>query len=190
MTEQHKRNWKFIIITLAILAAALTRLIPHSWNFTPIGGMALFGAAYFSRKYWAFIIPFVALWLSDLVLNNTVYAEFYGGFYWGIHPGTYLGFAAVILLGILLLHRVSVTNVFAASIGGAVLFFLISNFFVWLGSTTLPKNLAGLLTAYTAGIPFFWKTLAGFLLYSGLLFGAYEWAKKRWGFLALEKAEL
>ncbi len=71
-----KPDFRLIVLTLIILAAAICRLIPHPPNFTPIGGMALFGAAYFSRKYLAFLIPFAILWISDLVLNNFVYTSF------------------------------------------------------------------------------------------------------------------
>lgn len=179
MTQRKIDTLRILLLTAVILIAAMTRLIPHSWNFTPLGGIALLGAAYFKRKYLAFIVPFAALWLSDLILNNTVYAQYYPGFYWGGHPGTWLGFTAVILLGLILLRRINAKNIFTASVTGSVAFFLVSNFAVWIGSTVYPQNLAGLAAAYFAGLPFFWKTLAGFLLYSGLLFGAFEWVRRR-----------
>ena len=75
---------RFSVITVLILLAALSRLIPHPANFAPIGGMALFGAAYYSKRYWAFIIPIVTMWISDLILNNVVYGEFFDGFVWGM----------------------------------------------------------------------------------------------------------
>jgi prepilin signal peptidase PulO-like enzyme (type II secretory pathway) len=52
--NKNKINLRFSVITLIILSAAMSRLLPHPPNFAPIGGMALFGAAYFSKKYWAF----------------------------------------------------------------------------------------------------------------------------------------
>jgi hypothetical protein len=188
MNQPTKETYRILFMTLIIMVAAMARLIPHSWNFTPLGGIALFGAAYFKRKYFAFLIPFVALWLSDLVLNNTVYAQYYSGFYWGGHPGTWLGFTAVILLGMLMLRSITVGSVLAAAVTGSVSFFLVSNFMVWLGSPVYPETFSGLLAAYMAGLPFFWKTLAGFLLYSGVLFGGYEIAKVRFPFLATDRA--
>ena len=62
-------NPKFLTLTLMILAAAFTRLIPHYPNFTAVGAIALFGGAYFSKKYLAFIVPIVALLISDLFLG-------------------------------------------------------------------------------------------------------------------------
>lgn len=50
--KTNKINLRFSVITLMILLAAMSRLLPHPPNFAPIGGMALFGAAYFSKKYW------------------------------------------------------------------------------------------------------------------------------------------
>lgn len=66
----NKLNLRFGVITAMILLAALSRLIPHPPNFAPIGGMALFGAAYFSKRYWAFLIPIVAMWISDFQEYN------------------------------------------------------------------------------------------------------------------------
>ena len=65
------------IIIGMILFAAFSRLLPHPPNVTPISAMALFGAAYFGKKYWAILIPLAALWLSNLVLNNIVYAQMF-----------------------------------------------------------------------------------------------------------------
>lgn len=59
-----------------IQLAAISRLVPHMFNFAPMSAMGLFGAAYFTRKWQAFFIPVAATWLSDLYLNNVVYAQY------------------------------------------------------------------------------------------------------------------
>jgi len=94
-----KKNPGFIIVAILILVAALSRLLPHPPNFTPIGGMALFGAAYFSKKHLALIIPLVALWISDLILNNVVYGAYYDGFSWMGMPMVYAAFIIIALMG-------------------------------------------------------------------------------------------
>ena len=189
----NKIQLRFGIITLMILAAALTRLLPHPHNFTPIGAIGLFGAAHFSRKHLAIVVPFVALWLSNLLLNNLVYAKMYPDFYgdsfiWfgATAPYVYGAFALIIGLGFLVLRTVKVRNLLAASLGASVLFFLVTNAGSWWASPQYTKDFTGLLAAYTAGIPFFWNTLLGDLFYIGVLFGGYAWIKRQ--VPALERA--
>ena len=76
------KNKRLFLLSAMILLAALSRLIPHPWNFTPIGAMALFGAAHFSKKYLAFVIPFAALWISNLLISNLLMASYYESFVW------------------------------------------------------------------------------------------------------------
>lgn len=173
-----KVNLRIGILILMIVAAALSRLLPHPFNFTPIGAMALFGAAYFSDKRLAFIVPFLAMWLSDLWLNNVTYPSA-NGFQWTGNAWVYGSFALIALLGFGLLRRVKVAAVLGTSLLASILFFLITNFSVWLGSTGYPQNMTGLLACYGAGIPFFWNTIAGDLFYCAVLFGGFEWAQNR-----------
>lgn len=179
--EKLKINIRFGTLSVFILLAAFSRLIPHPPNFAPIGAMALFGAAYFSRKYIALVIPIIAMWLSDLVLNNVVYGQyfdhfvwFYQGFYW-----TYGAFVIIGLIGFLLLKKVKVQTLLIGSLSASILFFLLSNFGVWFSGTMYPKDLNGLLVCYTAAIPFFKNTLMGDLVYCSVLFGAFEFAQAK-----------
>jgi len=171
------------MVVLFIVFAALSRFLPHPPNFTPIGGMALFGAAYFSRKYLAFLIPLAALWLSDLAMNNLVYAqaypEFYNGFAWFGNLYVYASFILIAGMGMLLLKKVRVTNLIGASLLASVSFFLITNFGSWIAGPLYPKNGAGLMAAYAAGVPFFWNTLMADLFYTAVLFGGYALVQAR-----------
>ena len=58
-----------VALMLMILAVALTRLIPHPPNFSPVEAMALFGGAYFAKRSWAIVLPLIALFISDLALS-------------------------------------------------------------------------------------------------------------------------
>lgn len=186
--KTQKINIRFGIVSLLILLAAFSRLIPHPPNFTPVGAMALFGAAYFSKRYLTFVVPLIAMWLSDLVLNNVVYAQyfdgfvlFYPGFYW-----TYSAFIVIGLVGFFLLKRAKPQNIFIASLSASILFFLVSNFGVWASGMMYPKDLSGLLACYTAAIPFFQNTLMGDLVYCGVLFGVFEFAQYKFPLLNLK----
>jgi hypothetical protein len=172
---------RFGVICGMILLAALSRLIPHPINFAPIGGMALFGAACFSQRYWAFIIPIVSMWISDLVLNNLVYAELFDGFVW-LHSGvlfSYGAFALIVVLGMFTLKKVRIPRLIASALSASIIFFLVSNFGVWFSGTMYPGDFGGLMACYTAGLPFFQNTVLGDLVYTGVLFGAFEFFVRR-----------
>jgi hypothetical protein len=163
MTANHSR---ILAILSAILVAAVLRLVPHPPNFTPIGAMALFSGAYLGRKPLAFAAPLGALLLSDLVL----------GFYHG-QATVYFSVALIVMLGMIALRSVSPLRVGAAAIASSILFFVITNFGMWLFSGIYPRTLAGLEACYVAAIPFFQNTVAGDLFYATLLFGGFKLAE-------------
>lgn len=188
--EKKKINLRFSVISLIIFFAAMSRLIPHPANFSPIGGVALFGAAYYSRRYWTFIIPVVSMWMSDLILNNVVYARYFNHFVW-FYPGCYWTYGAFILIGLLgfvMLKKIRIKSIVLASLSASIIFFVVSNFGVWFSTGMYPKNLGGLVACYAAGVPFFKNTVLGDLFYSGALFGAFEWMQHKIPALQLQKA--
>ena len=153
---------RFWLLSIMILAAAFTRLIPHPPNFTAVGAMALFGGAYFSEKKFAFIVPMLAMLLSDLII--------------GFHNGmlsVYLSFVIIVGIGIMLSRDIKFKNILAASLFSSVLFFLLTNFQMWIQSPLYAKNISGLITCYIAAIPFFHHTVLGDLFFVGALFGLF-----------------
>ena len=168
-----------LIVTGFIVFAALTRLLPHAYNFTPLGAIALFGAAYFVQKKWALIIPIVAFWASDLLLNNITYAAYFDGFTWFTSGMLYTNgsIAMIVVLGYYLLKKITFGRVLGGALGASVIFFIVSNFGVWMSGTMYPLSIEGLISCYAAAIPFFHYTIAGNVIYSAALFGSYEWIK-------------
>lgn len=177
---KNKLNFHFGIPLIIIAVVALSRLIPHPWNFSPLGGMALFGAAYFAKKHWAIVVPLVAFWLSSLVLDNTVYAHYHEGFVLITEPFVYLSIALIVGLGWLLLKKVKPSNLLVASLSASTVFFVVSNFGSWLTLAIYPKTLSGLVACYAAGLPFFGGTIMGDLFYVTVLFGSYELIKRKY----------
>ncbi len=164
---------RFIFVMGIILFGAIMRLVPHWPNFTPIAAMALFGGAYLSKKYLAFIIPLSAMLLSDLIL--------------GFHTtmiAVYLSFALVVGIGLLLSNRIKVGSVLIAAIGSSLLFFLITNFAVWFGNPFYPQSFVGLTESYIAGLPFLGRGMVGDLFYSSVFFGGFYFAQLRFPALA------
>ncbi len=169
-------NARIWTIVAMILAAAATRLIPHPPNMTAVFAIALFGGAYLERRWLALLVPLAAMLLSDLALSLTVYSAY--GFVWS--PATYVCLVLTVGLGTLIRARVSVGRVTLAAVFAGAMFFLVSNFSVWLGSTRYPQNLSGLLLCYLAGLPFALNTVAGNLLYCGVLFGGLKLFQHSW----------
>jgi hypothetical protein len=169
-----------LAISLIILTA-LTRFMPHPPNFTPIGAMGLFGAAYLGKKWMALIVPFIALFLSDLVLNNVVYTKEFQGFTMITSVWIYAAFAMVIGAGILLFRNQKVTLplVITASFVASTIFFIVTNFWSWMAFDMYPKTAVGLVTCFTAAIPFFGNSLLGDLFFSGVMFGTYEYITRK-----------
>jgi hypothetical protein len=166
-------------LMLMILAVALTRLIPHPPNFSPVETMALFGGAYFAKRSWAIVLPLVALFISDLALSLMMGGIYFEYFVSADFLLIYATIAFLSILGFGLRGKVSVARVVSFGIMSSLIFFLVTNFGVWLGSTMYPQTSAGLIAAYTAGLPFLQNGMLGTLFYSALLFGSFELLKQR-----------
>jgi Family of unknown function (DUF6580) len=154
---------KLFTISAIIFALAVFRLLPHLPNVSPVAAMALFGGAYFADKRLAFIVPFLALFLSDLFL--------------GLHDTmifVYTGFALTVAIGFLLKGRVSFTNTAFATVVSSLLFFLLTNLGAWMTSGLYARSAEGLMQAYVAGIPFFQNSLLGNLVFVAVIFGGYQ----------------
>ncbi len=147
---------------LVVAIAAFTRLLPHPPNFSPIAAMALFGGAYLSKKY-ALIIPIIALFISDIFL----------GFHSTI-PFVYGSFLITGLIGLWLKNHRDFKSIAVGTLLSSVLFFLITNFGVWLVGSLYQKNITGLIQSYIMAIPFFRYTIIGDLFYTGIFFGSYQ----------------
>lgn len=147
----------FAVIILAVVA----RLIPHSPNFAPIGGLALFSGANFKKKS-ALLVPLLAMFISDIFL----------GFHKTI-PFVYVSFIIIAMIGSLIKNN-KWQSILGASLISSVLFFLITNFGVWATGSMYQKNLSGLIQSYVMGIPFFRNTIISDLFYSFTFFYGYR----------------
>ncbi len=156
------------LLLAIVVAAALARLVPHPPNVTPIAAMALLGGACFRNRKLAYLLPLLAMLLSDLVLGCTRYRMLS---LIGIQPVVYACILATTALGQLIHDRRSVLQVGAASLSGSILFFVVTNYAVWAMGHGYPSSGSSLAECYIAAIPFFQNTLLGDLAYSTILFG-------------------
>jgi len=169
-----KKNLLLIVLFVAIIF--LGRILPHPYNFTPLIAVTLLSSYSISNKFLAIIIPVVGFWLSDLFMNNHIYAGYFAdftvfnsGMIW-----TYGAIVLVALMGSSFLNKITTGKVVLASLSGSTIFYLISNFGVWAFSPMYAKTLAGVVQCYSLALPFYGTSLMGDLVYCTLLFGAYQ----------------
>lgn len=155
-----------ILAAAMIILAAAVRILPHPWNFTPIGAMALFSGAIFRDRRVAFLFPLAALFAGDVFV--------------GLHrliPVVYASFLFSVLIGTWLSNRRGIFRIGGAVFLGALQFFLITNFAIWRVFEAYPHTPAGLAACYIGGLPLFGNTLAGDAIYSTLFFGTFALAE-------------
>ncbi len=160
-----------MIVYLLIIAGFAMRLVPHLPNFVPVVAIAIFAGAYLNKRT-AVILPLAIMVLSDLII--------------GLHDVILYTWGSFLIIGIIntwMRNRVSVRNVFLSTVFSSLIFFVITNFGVWL--TWYPHTAQGLTDCYVKAIPFFRNSLLGNFAYVLVFFGSYEFAKK-----VLEKTEL
>ena len=155
-------NKKHLVIILFIAVAAIFRLLPHLPNATPIAAMALFSGVYFTNKKYAFIIPLLAMFLSDLFLGFSMITLF-----------VYAAFILVGYIGIAS-KKMNIKTILISSLS----FFIITNFGVWL--LGYPKTLNGLMECYTLAIPFFRNSLIGDFFYAGVMYYGFQYVTNRY----------
>lgn len=182
MTTQ-KINTRNIVLVLMIVAAAATRLITYKLalrypfemsNVNTIGPIALLGGAYFTDKWKAFIVPFLALLLSDLALHY-IY-----GVNWN-SVSVYLCFAAAVLIGTMI-KKVNVMNVLLASLCVVALHWLVTDL-PWFYGPMYPHTIGGYIQSLNAALLFERNMLLGDIVFCAILFGGFEMAKNKYTFL-------
>ena len=181
MPAENASHRPLLMVLALIFLAALSRLLPHPPNFGPVAAIALTGGAFLPQRWMAWVVPFAALYASDLLLNNLVYGQYYEGFFWGVNGWVYAGFALTILLGSWAGSRGKGKSTPRLVLGltvSTLLFFLLTNFGVWLGSGMYPRTGSGLLAAYAAGLPFLLNSALGNLLFGAVMIGAVAYSTR------------
>lgn len=176
MTATQTKSLLFILLTLAF-----TRLLPHPVNVAPLGAIALFSGAIFRLKWLRYALPVALAILTDIVLVLTINAQYTSlPSYFG-SPSTWMMYVVYILIAQLgyFASKSGLAKkplrIAGISLSGSLIFFLVSNFAVWLGGF-YGYSLGGLTACYVAALPFLHHSLIGDLMYNALLFGGLYWA--------------
>jgi hypothetical protein len=178
-----KFNPRIAVLLLIIVVVATLRLAAFSgWGpfaiFTPIGAMALFGGAYFKGNIKPLLFPLVTLFISDVILSFTRFAELRTGLLYAGWQWTYLAFALMALIGKLIIKDVTIKNVAISVVAATLIHWLVSDISGCIKENTFSFPVYGerLITA----IPYEWQFLAGTAIYSTLMFGVFEWLQRRY----------
>jgi hypothetical protein len=169
--------WSFVLL---VIIASLYRIIPsRPGGFAPQIAMALFAGSIIKDKKYSFLLPLLSMLVSD-VLYEILYQNGLtpiAGFYSGQYIN-YILFAGLTVIGFWV-KKNNVAHIIGGSLAATTLYFLASNFLVWLSGTginNLPyaKSWAGIVECYTVALPFYVNSIYATLLFSGVLFGAYH----------------
>lgn len=173
-----KLNRSLIVsLVLTIFLSAVYRVMPNRpWGFAPQFAIALFAGAIFVKdKKWAFVLPLVSMFISDLLyqalyINGLTEIQ---GFYKGQWIN-YLLFTSLTIFGFFVRSQKPI-QILGASIATPTTFFLVSNFLVWSGGGGLkrPKTFEGLMMCYNDALPFYANSLMATAIFSAILFGGY-----------------
>jgi len=148
-------------------------------NFSPLGAMALFGGTYFNKKWKVFTFPLAMLFISDLILHQTVYKAYGNGF---LYQGWYWVYGAFVLMTIVgqTIKKVTINRFLLSVITCVLIHWIVTDFGVWVGSQTYAQNLSGFVACLEKAVPYEWRFLAGTLIYGIILFGLFEWMKRKY----------
>lgn len=176
---QNQTQQRSLAIGLTVLSA-LGRLVPHAPNVTPLGGACLFAGARISGLL-AYLVPLAVMIATDPL-------AWFGHGYTLTSPVIYASFLINVWIGRRMMSPAIQTampiRVGAAAFLCSLQFFLLTNFAIWAVAATrhssiYSADLAGLVTCYTAALPYWGRTLAGDLLFSGAIFGLYALVNRR-----------
>jgi hypothetical protein len=170
---------------LLVIVAAIYRIIPgRPYGFAPQWAMAIFAGAIIRDRKWAFIIPALSMFISDLFYQVLYLGGMSSlpGFYEGQWQN-YVLFVLLVFVGIAI-KKINVLQIGIASFAAPTLYFLASNFLIWASNGTTrglgrPKTFNGLLLCYSDGVPFYRMSILATLIFSTILFGIYYLIRNR-----------
>lgn len=124
--------------------------------------------------------------ITDLMLAIFVYGT--AGL--ASRPFVYGSLLGTVLLGRFIRRRRAAIHVGGAALAGSLLFFVVTNFGMWLYSPLYPLTGEGFSTCFAAALPFFQKTVVGDMFFAGVLFAGFALSQQIFPILAEAKTEL
>ena len=137
------------------LVLAMSRIIPHPPNFTPILASAIMAPMLIKDRWFGMFIPVLAMFIADMII--------------GFHPYQLVIYLTIMTISMIAPMQRSIAWLSVLAVGSSVWFFITTNFAVWVAWDYYPKTINGLIECYTLAIPFFTNTLISTCLFTGIL---------------------
>lgn len=172
-TQDYKLNSSFtylVILAVLIALGVAGRLLPHPPNFTPMAAIALFAGFIFVKRYMSIVAVVAAMLLTDYFAFGYLSPDWFASKSMVV---VYLALLFPIVFRGFLQKKMGVMRIAGAALASSTVFFVATNFSVWAFSPMYEKTFAGLVLCYTTAIPFFQNTIAGDMMWSGIVFGSY-----------------
>ncbi len=158
-----------LLVALLVALDAVARIAPHDWNLIPVAATALFAGRVLRNGALAPIVPVAGLFIGDLFLGRED---------WRIALVIYAALTLPAVVGMLSRRLTGTTVVAASMVGCSLIFFVMTNFAVWAFSPLYPHTLQGLIDCYVAALPFLRNTVAGDLVWIGVLYAGLRLARR------------
>jgi len=147
------KNSFFIIFFVFILA--LSRIIPHPPNFTPILASAIMAPLLIKDRWFGIAIPIFAMFISDIII--------------GFHNYQFVIYSTILTIGLVTPMNKNYALLGFMVLASSVWFFVVTNFAVWILWDFYPKTINGLISCYILALPFFKNTLISTFLFTGIM---------------------
>ena len=138
-----------------ILILAFARLIRHPPNFTPIIAVAIMSSYFFRNILLSCTVIIISMFLADIFI--------------GFYKNIFFVYLSLLLITYIFSHiyrKIKLKNLFIFGLLGSIIFFILSNFGVWILSEMYEKNLNSLINCYLLAVPFFINTLLSTIIFS------------------------
>ena len=140
----------FIVFISCVGIVLLFRIIPHPPNFTPVIALSLY-------------LPFIfGIWSIPFCILGFAITDYFIGF----HSLMFWTWGALAFTGYTSKFCNKIYSRIVLSFIGAITFFVISNFGVWISGTLYEISVQGLLNCYIMAIPFFTNTLLSTIFFA------------------------
>jgi len=172
-TQDHKLNSGFtylVILAVLITLGVAGRLLPHPPNFTPMAAIALFAGFIFMKRYMAIVAVVAAMLLTDYFAFGYLSPDWFASKSMIV---VYLALLFPVVFRGFLQKKLGALRIAGAALASSTVFFVATNLAVWAFSPMYEKTFSGLVLCYTMAIPFFQNTIAGDMMWSGVIFGSY-----------------